>query len=246
MDMTAETHANEVELSLVIPAYNEQETIVALLSRIAEVFEGVDYCFEAVIVDDGSTDKTLQLLKVAKREKPWLRVITLDRNHGQTAAMSAGFRVAAGRVIATLDADLQNDPAEVPRLMAMLTDCDAVVGWRQKRQDPWIRKVSTRIANAVRNWLSDETIHDSACSLKVYKRHCIERMMLFEGMHRFMPTLVKMQGYKVAEVPISHHPRYAGQAKYGVWNRVFKAFFDLLAVRWMKKRSLRYKFNEIE
>lgn len=244
--METDVQAREVELSLVIPAYNEQETIAALLTRIAEVFEESAICFEAVIVDDGSSDNTLELLKAAKREKTWLRIVTLDRNHGQTAAMSAGFRVAAGRIIATLDADLQNDPAEVLRLMAMLGDCDALVGWRQKRQDPWLRKVSTKIANGVRNWLSDETIHDSACSLKVYKRHCLERLMLFEGMHRFMPTLVKMQGYTVAEVPITHHPRYAGQAKYGVWNRVFKAFFDLLAVRWMKKRWIRCTFHEIE
>jgi len=245
-DMTVDTQAHEIELSLVIPAYNEQETIAALLSRIAEVFEGAAYRFEAVLVDDGSTDTTLELLKAAKAQKPWLRILTFDRNHGQTAAMSAGFRAATGRVIATLDADLQNDPAEVPRLMAMLGDeADAVVGWRQKRQDPWLRKVSTKIANGVRNWLSDETIHDSACSLKVYKRRCLEQLPLFEGMHRFMPTLVKMQGYKVIEVPISHHPRYAGQAKYGVWNRVFKAFFDLLAVRWMKKRCIRYNVTEL-
>ena len=236
----------EIDLSLVVPACNEQETIQPLLARLAEVFEAADYRFEAIIVDDGSTDSTLEQLKAAKAQKPWLRVLTFDRNHGQTAAMSAGFAAARGRVIATLDADLQNDPAEVPRLMAMLSDeVDAVVGWRQKRQDPWLRKVSTKIANGVRNRLSGETIHDSACSLKVYKRCCIERLMLFEGMHRFMPTLVKVQGYRVIEVPVSHHPRYAGQAKYGVWNRVFKAFYDLLAVRWMKKRWIRYNCREV-
>jgi glycosyltransferase involved in cell wall biosynthesis len=243
--MTEKT-PNDVELSLVIPAYNEQETIKALLQRISEVFKDTSCRFEVIIVDDGSADKTLPLLKSAQKEHPWLRVLTFDRNHGQTAAMSAGFRAAQGHVIATLDADLQNDPAEVPRLMGMLgDDVDAVVGWRQKRQDPWLRKVSTKIANGIRNWLSSETIHDSACSLKVYKRCCLERLTLYEGMHRFMPTLVKMQGYHVIEVPISHHPRYAGQAKYGVWNRVFKAFFDLLAVRWMKKRWLHYKYEEI-
>ncbi|HDS85252.1 MAG TPA: glycosyltransferase, partial [Phycisphaerales bacterium] len=245
--MTADKLVNDIELSLVIPAYNEQDTIEPLLSRIAEVFEETDYSFEAIVVDDGSTDRTLELLKSAKNKKSWLRILTFDRNHGQTAAMCAGFRAAGGRIIATLDADLQNDPAEVPRLMEMLSDeVDAVVGWRQKRQDPWLRRVSTKIANAVRNWLSGESIHDSACSLKVYKRCCLERVALFEGMHRFMPTLVKMQGYHVIEAPVSHHPRYAGQAKYGVWNRVFKAFFDLLAVRWMKKRVLRYRVREIE
>lgn len=245
--MTADKPVNNIELSLVIPAYNEQDTIDPLLARIAEVFEDAVYSFEAIVVDDGSTDRTLELLKAAKTQKPWLRILTFDRNHGQTAAMSAGFQAAGGRIVATLDADLQNDPAEVPRLMKLLSDeVDAVVGWRQKRQDPWLRRVSTKIANTVRNWLSGESIHDSACSLKVYKRGCLEHVTLFEGMHRFMPTLVKMQGYHVIEVPVSHHPRYAGQAKYGVWNRVFKAFFDLLAVRWMKKRVLRYRVTEIE
>lgn len=232
-------------LSLVVPAYNEQPVIDALLQRISEVMSRYDQPFETIIVDDGSQDQTLAVLRAAKSRYSWLRVIALDGHHGQTCAMAAGFRAARGQVIATLDADLQNDPAEVLRLLPMLQQADAVVGWRQKRNDPWLRRVSTKIANAVRNWLSDETIHDSACSLKVYKRRCLENLMLFEGMHRFMPTLVKMQGFTVIEVPVSHQRRYAGKAKYGVWNRVFKAFVDLLAVRWMKKRWLRYQWREV-
>lgn len=232
-------------LSLVVPAYNEQPVVGALLQRISEVMSRYDRPFEAIVVDDGSQDQTLALLSAAKSHYPWLRVIALDGHHGQTCAMAAGFRAARGQVIATLDADLQNDPAEVLRLLPMLQQADAVVGWRQKRNDPWLRRVSTKIANAVRNWLSDETIHDSACSLKVYKRQCLENLMLFEGMHRFMPTLVKMQGFTVIEVPVSHQRRYAGKAKYGVWNRVFRAFVDLLAVRWMKKRWLRYRWREV-
>jgi glycosyltransferase involved in cell wall biosynthesis len=160
--------------------------------------------------------------------------------------MAAGFEASRGAIIATLDADLQNDPAEIPRLVKMLGDgCDAVAGWRVDRQDPWLRRVATRVANGVLNKLSGESIHDSACSLKVYKRACIEGLTLYEGLHRFMPTLVKMRGFRVMEVPVSHHRRNAGKAKYGVWNRAFRAFADLLAVRWMKKRSINCHAREL-
>jgi len=234
-----------VEISVVVPAYNEEQNITALLERITEVFEPLGRSFEVVMVDDGSTDKTLELLQEQKRSKLWLRIIALDRHYGQTCAMSAGFKAACGAVIATLDADLQNDPAEIPRLIEMLNGCDAVTGWRVKRADPWLRRVSTRIANGVRNKLSGESIHDSACSLKVYKRKCLEGLTLYEGMHRFMPTLLKMRGFKVMEVPVSHHRRNAGEAKYGVWNRALRAFVDLLVVRWMKKRYIEYQAREL-
>ena len=235
-----------MDLSVVIPTYNEQETVMALLDRLAETFEPMDMAVEVVMVDDGSTDKTRAILVEQKKTRPWLRIIALDQNRGQTCAMAAGFKHARADVIATLDADLQNDPMEIPRLMEMLSEeCDMVTGWRVKRDDPWLRLVSTRVANGVRNKLSGETIHDSACSLKVYKRKCVENLALFNGMHRFMPTLVKMQGFSVKEVPVTHSARYAGQAKYGMWNRVFKAFIDLLAVRWMKKRYLHYSTEEI-
>jgi dolichol-phosphate mannosyltransferase len=237
---------NALDLSVVIPIYNEEETVMALLDRLTETFEPRDLNFEVVMVDDGSTDKTQSILVEQKAKRPWLRVIALDKNHGQTCAMGAGFKHAKADVFATLDADLQNDPMEIPRLMEMLAeDCDMVTGWRVKRDDPWIRLVSTRVANGVRNKLSGETIHDSACSLKVYKRKCVENLTLFNGMHRFMPTLVKMHGFKVKEVPVTHSARYAGQAKYGMWNRVFRAFVDLLAVRWMKKRYLYYSTEEV-
>ena len=242
---TATVNKKTVEVSVVIPAYNEEQNITALLKRITEVFKSFGRSFEVIIVDDGSTDKTLDLLREHKQSKSWLRVIALDQNHGQSSAMAAGFEAARGEIIATLDADLQNDPGEIPTLIEKLNECDAVVGWRLKRQDPWMRRVSTRIANTVRNKLSGESIHDSACSLKVYKRLCLEGLTLYKGMHRFMPTLVKMRGFKVMEVPVSHHRRYAGKAKYGVWNRMFRAFVDLLAVRWMKKRHITYHAREL-
>lgn len=232
-------------ISLVIPAYNEQETIPTLLERAGRAMLQTGRSFEVIIVDDGSTDRTPELLRESLGAYSWLRVLRLARNSGQTAAFDAGFKAARGRVIATIDADLQNDPEEIARLLPMLDECDMVNGWRQKRNDSGYRRLQTRIANGIRNWLSDETIQDSACSLKVYKRECVEGLQLFTGMHRFFPTLVKMRGYKVIETPVKHSPRFAGTAKYGMWNRALRALVDLLAVRWMKKRYIRYEVSEI-
>jgi glycosyltransferase involved in cell wall biosynthesis len=169
----------------------------------------------------------------------------MQRNGGQSAAFDAGFRAARGEIIATIDADLQNDPEEIPRLLPMLNGTDMISGWRQNRQDTPMRKLQSRIANRIRNWISQETIQDSASSLKVYKRHCLEGIQLYKGMHRFLPTLVKMRGYTVNEVPVKHSPRYAGTAKYGLRNRAFRALIDLFAVRWMKSRYLRYTVKEV-
>jgi glycosyltransferase involved in cell wall biosynthesis len=232
-------------LSLVIPAYNEQENVEALLQRVGAALAQVGRPFEVIIVDDGSTDQTPRLLNEAMTRLPWLRVLRLLKNSGQSAAFDAGFKAARGDVVATIDADLQNDPEEIPRLLPMLDGTDMVTGWRRDRQDTKFRKVQTRIANRIRNWISDETIQDSASSLKLYKRHCLEGLHLFTGAHRFFPTLVKMRGYTVREEPVKHSPRHAGTAKYGFRNRALRAFVDLLAVRWMKKRFIRYQVQEV-
>jgi len=232
-------------LSLVIPAFNEQENIGVLLQRVEAALLLTQKPFEVLMIDDGSNDDTPRMLDEAMKTRPWLRVIRLAKNSGQSAAFDAGFKAARGEIIATIDADLQNDPEEIPRLLPMLEGFDMVNGWRQKRHDSKFRLIQTRIANGVRNWLSQETIHDSACSLKLYRRHCLNGIQLYTGMHRFMPTLVKMRGFTVTEVPVKHSPRFAGVSKYGMWNRVFRALVDLMAVRWMKKRYLRYTATEI-
>jgi dolichol-phosphate mannosyltransferase len=232
-------------LSLVIPAYNEQETVVELLRRVNGALTGIGKPFEVILVDDGSTDSTPKLLNEGMSQYPWLRVLRMQRNGGQSAAFDAGFRAARGQVIATIDADLQNDPEEIPRLLPMLNGTDMINGWRRDRKDTPMRRMQSRIANRIRNWISQETIQDSASSLKLYKRHCLEGIQLYKGMHRFMPTLVKMRGYTVEEVPVKHSPRYAGTAKYGLRNRAWRAFVDLMAVRWMKNRYLRYEVNEV-
>ena len=237
---------NDPELSLVVPAFNEQEVIPELLRRAEAALKLTTKSFEILIVDDGSTDDTPKLLSEAMLTRPWLRVLRMKKNGGQSAAFDAGFKAARGQIIATIDADLQNDPEEIARLLPMLEGFDMITGWRQKRADSAFRRFQTKFANRIRNWISQETIQDSASSLKIYRRQCLDGIYLFTGSHRFMPTLVKMRGFKVLETPVKHSPRYAGTAKYGLRNRAWRAFVDLLGVRWMKKRFLRYEAKEVE
>jgi glycosyltransferase involved in cell wall biosynthesis len=239
-----------VHLSVVAPAHNEAENLPRLLAEIAAALAPCAYRWEVLITDDASTDGTAAVLRDLRRQHPQLRVLSMRHRSGQTAAVDAGLRHARGTFIATLDADLQNDPADIPRLLELLQSqpqqCGFVNGWRANRHDPWIRLVSTRVANRVRNWLTHEQIHDSGCGLRVFRRECIARLKLFNGMHRFLPTLVKMEGYEVIEVPVNHRPRTAGKAKYGVLNRLFKALRDAFAVRWMQQRVLHYECQEWE
>ena len=232
-------------LSLVIPAYNEQENVEMLLQRVSAALSQVGRPFEVIIVDDGSTDATARLLAEGMAKYPWLRVIRMARNGGQSAAFEAGFEAARGDVIATIDADLQNDPEEIPRLLPLLDGCDMITGWRRDRQDTPFRRWQSRQANRIRNWISQETVQDSASSLKIYRAHAIKGLKLFNGAHRFFPTLVKMRGHTVREEPVKHSHRYAGTAKYGFRNRALRAFIDLLGIRWMKTRYLRYQSSEV-
>jgi glycosyltransferase involved in cell wall biosynthesis len=235
----------DVELSLVVPAFNEQEVIPELLRRIEPPLRQTSKRFEVIVIDDGSKDNTPRLLADAMPDRPWLRVVRMGKNSGQSAAFDAGFKAARGQIIATIDADLQNDPEEIPRLLPMLEGYDMITGWRKDRHDTNFRRFQTKVANRIRNYISQETIQDSASSLKIYRRHCLDGIHLFNGAHRFMPTLVKMRGYTVLETPVKHSARFAGTAKYGFRNRAFRAFVDLLAVRWMKTRYLRYTAQEI-
>ncbi len=237
----------ELLLSIVSPAYNEQGNVKSLVIEIEKACNALNGKFEIVITNDCSTDNTLAELKEIQKSHKNLRIIDLAKRTGQTAALDAAIRHSHGKYIAMLDADLQNDPAEIPRMLELLIagQCDMVNGWRKDRNDPWIRLISTRIANSVRNWLTHENIHDSACGLKVFRRECMDNIKLFTGMHRFLPTLVKMQGYTVREIPVNHRRRTAGLAKYGLWNRIFKAFRDCFAIRWMQSRNFTYDAHEV-
>jgi len=235
-------------LSLVIPCYNEQENVPTLLRRVGESLARIGKPFEVIIIDDGSTDSTPQLLADAMKQFPWLRVIRMARNGGQSAAFEAGFAAARGEIIATIDADLQNDPEEIPRLLPLLDEkkVDMITGWRKDRQDTPFRRWQSRQANRIRNWITQETVNDSASSLKIYRARAIKGVKLFRGAHRYFPTLVKMRGYSVYETPVKHSERFAGTAKYGFRNRAFVGIADLFGVRWMKKRYLQYESKEIE
>jgi glycosyltransferase involved in cell wall biosynthesis len=230
-------------LSIVIPVYNEEDNIGPLVARITDAMSAWEGSVEILFVDDGSGDRTLDLLKEAQARDDRIRIAHFRKNMGQTAAMAAGFRLARGEVVATIDADLQNDPLEIPRLAAMLDDWDAVCGVRTRRKDTLWKRISSRIGNGFRNWLTGDNIIDTGCTLKTYRRECLEGLELFKGMHRFLPTLIKMRGYRVTQVPVSHHPRLAGVTKYGTWGRLVKGLEDVWAVRWMKKNHIGFESN---
>ncbi|HET7707340.1 MAG TPA: glycosyltransferase family 2 protein [Thermoanaerobaculia bacterium] len=234
------------DLSVVFPVYNEEENVPILLGEIARALEGRGWTYEIVAVDDGSSDRSLSVLKENRAKYPTLRILAMEKNSGQTAALDAGWRAARGRFVVSLDADLQNDPADIPAMMRKLEESasDMVIGVRVNRQDTFARKIQSKIGNGVRNWITGDQITDTGCSLKLVRREAIDRVHLFTGMHRFLPTLVRMEGYRVVEMPVNHRPRQFGVSKYGAMNRAFRGLVDCLAVRWMGKRNLRYRARE--
>lgn len=235
-----------LDLSVVIPIYNERDNLVPLEEKLNETLPNLDLNYEVVLVDDGSQDGSAELIGKLQKHNPNLRLVRFADNFGQSAAFMAGFRAARGRIIVTMDADLQNDPADIPLLLEKTGEFDVVCGWRHERNDPWIKKVSSKIANAVRNQLSQETIADTGCSLKAFRRECTDFLVLFNGMHRFFPTLMKMEGFSVTEVKVSHHCRLHGKSKYNIRNRLWASWNDLMGVRWLKKRRLKYHVIEEE
>jgi glycosyltransferase involved in cell wall biosynthesis len=235
------------ELSLVIPCYNEQDNLRALVEAIRAAVEPLKVTYEVVITDDCSKDKSWEILKELAAADPRIRPQRFAFNCGESAASWAGMKAARGRYIVTVDADLQNDPKDLPGFLRALEKFDCVCGTRvatRGQGDNFIRIASSRIANWVRNKLSGEQISDAGCTYRAFKRECIADLKFFKGMHRFLPTLIKMEGFTVTEITVSNNPRFAGQSHYGVWNRLFASFYDLLAVRWMKKRMFRWKIAE--
>ena len=234
------------DLSIVIPVYNEEENLPLLWPELRGVLEPLGHAFEVVFVDDGSRDRSAEIIRGFRDADPRVRLVRLKANAGETAATDAGFKAARGRWVVVMDADLQNDPHDIPTLLSHLDRWDAVTGWRVKRGegDDWLRRLSSRVANRVRNALSDESIQDSGCTFRAFRRECLRELVLYRGFHRFVPTLLRMRGYRVLEVPVNHRPRRFGQSKYGVWNRALVALVDLLVVRWMKGRLLRYEVAE--
>jgi len=238
-------------LSICVPVYNEEENLPLLHDAIAKVFDANNIDGEILLVDDGSKDGSWKAIEALVAKDPRVRGLKFAFNCGETAASDAGLRNARGKYVMTMDADLQNDPADIPRFLeALSTGVDCVCGTRvatRSKGDNFIRVTSSRIANWVRNKLSDENISDAGCTYRAFRRDCLSKLKLYRGLHRFIPTLLKMEGFSVVEIPVSNNPRLHGQSKYGVWNRLFKSFRDLLAIRWMKSRVLGYQIaTELE
>ena len=235
------------ELSLVIPCHNEEGNLPLLAEAIRSALLPLEISYEVVITDDCSTDGSWTILQKMAATDPRFRVQRFGYNCGESAASWAGMQAAHGRYLVTMDADLQNDPRDLPKFVEALRTFDCVCGTRVETRgqgDNFIRIASSRIANWVRNKLSGETISDAGCTYRAFRRECIGQIKFFKGAHRFLPTLIKMEGFTVTEIPVTNNPRLAGQSHYGVWNRLFKSFADLLAVRWMKKRFIRYVIAE--
>jgi len=227
-------------VSVVVPVYNEQDNVGPLLDGLKDALEGLGRPYELIVVDDGSTDQTVQRLREALVHFPTLRVVRLRSNFGQSAALAAGFDLARGELIVTMDGDRQNDPADIPRLLDKLKDgYDVVSGWRHHRQDAlWSRRVPSRLANGLISWITGVRLHDYGCALKVYRREILRDIQLYGEMHRFLPALARWVGASVGEVPVGHWPRRSGRSKYGL-GRTVRVLLDLLTVKFLMRYSTR-------
>jgi dolichol-phosphate mannosyltransferase len=225
-------------VSVVIPLYNEEGNIAELQQELAAALAGIDH--EVILVDDCSSDATLA--KIERR--PEVRVIEFAKNTGQSAAMYAGIHAAKGDVIVLLDGDRQNDPADIPKLLAGIEDgADLVCGYRANRKDTTFKRLQSRIANAVRSRFTGDGVRDTGCTLKAMRAQCREALVPFYGLHRFLPALIKGMGYRLAEVPTHHRPRVAGVSKYGFGNRAWKATCDMFAVKWLLSRQIQIRIR---
>jgi dolichol-phosphate mannosyltransferase len=226
------------DFSLIIPLYNEADNVVILQQQIKEALAGRHY--ELILVDDGSSDET-----VARVERsPEVRLLEFQKNAGQSAAMLAGMHAAKSRVVVLLDGDLQNDPKDIPLLLKEIDQgADLVCGYRAHRQDTMVKKMTSRIANYVRSRFVGDGVRDTGCTLKAMRRECVDALVPFKGVHRFIPALVKSAGYRVVEVPVNHRSRQFGVSKYGLSNRALRATTDMLGVRWLQSRRLGYKIK---
>ena len=233
-----QTEEGQAELSVVVPLYNEEESLPQLVEQLLAALRPLQLSFELVLVDDGSKDGTAKVLSQLAATVPELVAVLLRRNYGQTAAMAAGFDASGGAVIVTLDGDLQNDPADIPLLLAELDQgFDLVSGWRHQRQDAAMQRLlPSRIANSLIARVTGVRLHDYGCSLKAYRREVVSDLNLYGELHRFLPALAFIEGARISEVKVNHHPRRYGESKYGL-DRTFRVLMDLLTV-WFMKRFL--------
>jgi glycosyltransferase involved in cell wall biosynthesis len=230
--------ADSRAVSVIVPLFNEEENVSILQSELTAALAGLDY--EIIFVDDGSSDQTVERIALG----PGIRVLRFEKNAGQSAALYAGLRSARGRTAVLIDGDLQNDPADISRLLAEIErGADLVCGYRPQRKDTLVKRVTSRVANFVRSRFTKDCVRDTGCTLKAMRRECIGALLPFKGMHRFIPALVKGAGYRLVEVPVNHRPRRFGRSKYGLGNRAVRATIDMFGVRWLLSRRLNYKLR---
>ncbi|OPY14810.1 MAG: Undecaprenyl-phosphate 4-deoxy-4-formamido-L-arabinose transferase [Syntrophus sp. PtaB.Bin001] len=238
--MGTENNYHSVYLSVVIPVFNEEENIEPLVDEIQEVLDKIEKPYEILLIDDCSTDGSYDVMKKLRQIKPCLRILRHRINFGQSAGQATGFAYADGEIIITMDGDQQNDPADIPALLDSLKDdVAAVCGMRRKRMDSVVKRYSSKIANAYRNFITGDKISDAGCTFRAIRRDSLRQIQVFNGMHRFLPTLLRFQGYKVVEIPVNHRPRMLGYTKYGIGNRLWRGIIDCFAMRWIKKRAIR-------
>ena len=230
---------NSPAFSVIVPLYNEEANLPILQEELRGALSGLDY--EIIFVDDGSVDGTAERIETA----PNIRLIRFEKNAGQSAAIYAGLTAARGATLVVIDGDLQNDPADIPRLLAEIAcGADLVCGYRIKRRDTVVKRLTSRIANTVRSRYTKDGVRDTGCTLKAMRRECVSALLPFKGMHRFIPALVKAAGYRLVEIPVNHRPRRFGQSKYGLSNRALRATIDMFGVRWLLSRRLNYKIRD--
>ena len=230
----------KVELSIVMPVYNEEDNLEPLMEELEAVLKKTGRSFEVLCVNDCSKDDSLKVIRKLQQTRPYLRVVNHRMNSGESAAGATGFERAHGDIVITIDADQQNDPADIPALLdALKDDVHAVCGVRRKREDDWVRRLSSRIANRFRNWMTGDQIADAGCTYRALRRSALHEIPVFNGMHRFLPTLLRFQGYRAVEISVHHRPRTRGKSKYGVGNRMWRGMVDCLAMRWFHTRSVR-------
>jgi len=239
-----ETTSNIGKISFVIPVFDEEENIAPLAGEILAEAKKLGLPFEILFIDDCSRDNTLSIIKELTQTIPEVRYVSFAKNCGQSAALSAGFQEASGDTIITLDGDLQNDPADIPLMLENYGEYDMVNGWRHNRQDTIFKKIGSWIGNTFRNSMTGETIRDTGCSLKVMRASMAKRIKMFRGTHRFLPTLMRLEGARVIEVKVRHRPRIHGKSKYTNLKRGIEGFHDVLAVRWMIRRNLTLSIRE--
>ena len=227
-------------ISVIAPVYNEKENIKRVIEKVEGALKKRFDSYDIILIADGSTDGSREILDKAAERNGHVKVYHFTKNNGQTAALAAGFKVCTGELVVTMDSDLQTNPEDIYVLLAYINDYDMVNGRRATREDGIKKKISSMVGNGIRNLITGDDIQDTGCPLKLFKKEVVDTFYLYEGMHRFLPTLSKINGFKVIEVPVRHYDREYGKSKYGIFNRLFKGLKDAFAVRWMKKRKLSY------